>query len=244
MLLFFLFINSRRFWSTVNLRYRLPPPRCQLCVPLFPQWHSDCCVLPYSFLFSSLSISFLHHLLLMLLLLPLLPYLPGSVSFTATELSRQHQQWNLWRFPQKENKREDRRRASVPAHLRSPALLQVFLFSFFRFSLLFFFIFDELVIAQGGRTACVTGRGRRGAGAVLQPSGMCNLVWEWWATPHPLLLVLSLHLCLQTLLSTYTCCSTFAQPHLSALWSHSWSRCGGRRFEWCVYRHGAKGRST
>lgn len=93
-------------------------------------------------------------------------------------------------------------------------------FSFFSFFFLvflfFFFLFDELVIVQGGsRTACVAGRrGRRGAGAVLQPSGMRDLVWEWWAQPHPLLLVSFLHLCSQTLFHPLTQPPTLTTCHL------------------------------
>lgn len=89
-------------------------------------------------------------------------------------------------------------------------------FSFFFLVFLFFFLFDELVIVQGGsRTACVAGRrGRRGAGAVLQPSGMRDLVWEWWAQPHPLLLVSFLHLCSQTLFHPLTQPPTLTTCHL------------------------------
>lgn len=65
-----------------------------------------------------------------------------------------------------------------PPLLRLQAYFLVRIFLLFLVFLFFFFLFDELVIAQGGsRTACVAGRrGRRGAGAVLQPSGMRDLV--------------------------------------------------------------------
>lgn len=118
---------------------------------------------------------------------------------------------------------EGRRRSRVLLRT-SPPLLRLqayFLVRIFLLFLLFpcfsfFFLFDELVIVQGGsRTACVAGRrGRRGAGAVLQPSGMRDLVWEWWAQPHPLLLVSFLHLCSQTLFHPLTQPPTLTTCHL------------------------------
>lgn len=80
-------------------------------------------------------------------------------------------------FPRKETRGKEEGELSVPPHLTSPAPLQVFLSpSVFFFILFLFLIFDELVVAQGGRTTRVAGGGRRGAGVVLQPSGMRGLV--------------------------------------------------------------------
>lgn len=70
-------------------------------------------------------------------------------------------------------------RTSPPLlRLQAYFLVRIFLLFLLFPCFSFFFLFDELVIVQGGsRTACVAGRrGRRGAGAVLQPSGMRDLV--------------------------------------------------------------------
>ncbi len=234
-LFFYFFCSGKGFGHLSDLGAAVSAGVSPLCPPV-TQW-----LLRSSFLLPFSSLSFLL-LLLLLLLLPSLPYPPDSVSFTATELSGQHQHWNLWRFLPKGNKREERERASVSPHLPSLARLQVFFPPPVFHLLLFFLIFDELVIAQGGRTARVAGGGRWGAGAVLQPSGMRDLVWEWWALPHPLLLVSFLRLCLQN-------CPPFspaAPPFrpVSALWSHSCGGCGGCWFEWRLCRHGANGRSA
>lgn len=222
----------------------LPSQRCHLCVP---QRLSDCCVLPSSFPFPP-SLSFL--LLLLLSLLPSLPYLPDSVSFTAIELSGQHQHWNLWRFPQKGNKREERRASFCSSTLDLPLLhCRCFSLLLFSFLLSFYLIFDELVIAQGGRTARVAGGGRRGAGAVPQPSGMRDLVWEWWAPATPS------SACFIPPSVPANCVSPLSPaapplarpglaPALSAVASHSWSGRFGHWFEWCLYRQGANGRSA
>lgn len=196
--------------------------------------------------FSSLSFFLL---LLLLSLLPSLPYLPDSVSFTAIELNGQHQHWNLWRFPQKGNKREDRGRAPGSPLPTSPASLRVFSSSCLPlFNRLVTFLMNWSSLREEGLLVSLEGEGRE---LVPYPSLQECEIWfeNGEPLPHPLSLVSFLHLCLQTVSPPP---SPAAQPParpglapgLSAVPPHSWSGYGGHWFECCLYRHSANGRST
>lgn len=190
---------------------------------LFPQWHSDCCVLPSSFPFSSPLV-----FLLLCSLLPSLPSLPGSVSFTATEVSGQHHHWNLWRLLQKGNQGGKVERDLV---CFSALLLPCFAcrrifsyaFSFFSFFFLVFLFFFFLMSwsslrEEAGLLVSLEG----GEGGELVPYSSlqeCEIWFENGEPSHTLFCLFHSSICARKLCFTpppslqpsplVTCCSTF-----------------------------------